>query len=635
MEIGSINFGGLASGLDTKAIVDAILNAERRPAVKLESKQTLYRARKSALDQMRAKLTAFSDAMRGLSADVTFRGRIATVSDDAFLRAAPGAGAETGIFSIEVLDLAAAHKVRSAGVAASDQGLVSDGTITIQAGGKSAITVNVSAASGNNSLEAVRDAINNADQGVAAAVLYDGTGYRLVVRSEETGVSHALTITDTTSLGLADAGNVVAAAADARLTVDGLQVTSSSNQVTGVVPGTTINLLAKTTGTPVTVEVRPDLDGAVKAVQSISTAYNDAIDFFNAQFSRENPGVLSSDGTARQIQQELQSLVTGGVEGIPVGGIRSLSAVGVSFDGLTGRMSLDTGSLRTLLEDRFDEVGRMFLASGVSTDPRIRYQSSSAATVSGDYAVEITRAAEQASASGSTAISGSGLGRDETLTIATGSGTTAVALTAGMTIGSMVDAVNAALRTAGVTATAMSDGGRLRIASRDFGSAATVSVTSSLADPGDGTGSGFGTTASTAAGLDVAGRIGGVDATGDGQYLIAAEGGAYAGLTLRVTATAADVTANGGNFGTLSYSRGLVRTLLGKLDETTGLGTGPIASARDVLEEDLKRISDQISRIDARLEKRRAYLTRSFAAAESAISSLQAQQAQLSSILGR
>jgi hypothetical protein len=249
--------------------------------------------------------------------------------------------------------------------------------------------------------------------------------------------------------------------------------------------------------------------------------------------------------------------------------------------------------------------------------------------------VEVTQAAEQASVSGSTAISGSGLGRDETLTIAIGSGTATVTLTAGMTIGAAVDAVNTALRTAGVAATAMSDGGRLRIATRDFGSAATIDVTSSLADPGDGTGSGFGTTATNDAGVDVAGRIGGVDATGSGQFLTGAEGGAYAGLTLKVMATAADVVATGGNFGTLAYSRGLVRTLLTKLDETTGLGTGPIASARDVLEEDLKRISDQISRIDARLEKRRAYLTRSFAAAESAISSLQAQQAQLSSILGR
>jgi flagellar hook-associated protein 2 len=634
MDIGSINFSGLASGLDTKSIVEAILRAERQPAVRLESKQTLYQSQKSALDQMRSKLTAFSDALRGLSADVTFRARTAKVSDDAFLRATPGAGAETGIFSIEVLELASAHKVRSNGVAASDQGLVSDGTITIQAGGESAITVDVSAAAGNNSLEAVRDAINNANRGVEASVLFDGTYYRLVVRSEETGVSHALSITDTTNLGLAESGSVVTAAADASLVVDGVAVTSSSNQVTGVVSGTTLNLLSRTTGTPVTVEVRPDLDSAIKAVQSISTAYNEAIDFFNAQFDRDNPGVLASDGTARMIQQEIQSLVTGGIAGIPLGGIRSLSAVGISFDGLTGKMSLDSGSLRLLLEDRFDDVGRLFLASGVSTDPRIRYQSSSSTTVSGDYAVEITRAAEQAAATGSTAISGGGLGRDETLAIGVGSATASVALTAGMTIASVVDATNAALRAAGVSATAMSDGGRLRIATRDFGSAATISVTSSLEDPGDGTGSGFGTTAATGTGVDVAGRIGGADATGEGQYLTGAEGGAYFGLTLRVTASAADVAATGGDFGTLSYSRGLVRTLLGKLDETTGLGTGPITSARDALEEDLKRLSEQIERIDARLVKRRAYLTRSFAAAESAIAALQAQQSQLGSILG-
>jgi flagellar hook-associated protein 2 len=134
--------------------------------------------------------------------------------------------------------------------------------------------------------------------------------------------------------------------------------------------------------------------------------------------------------------------------------------------------------------------------------------------------------------------------------------------------------------------------------------------------------------------MDVAGTIAGVEASGSGQLLMAAGDGASAGLTVKVTATAADIARTGGDFGTLSYSRGLVRTLVSNLNGVTSLANGPISTARDVLDADVKRMSDDIARIEARLEKRKAYLVRTFGAAEQAIAALQAQQSQLSSIIG-
>ena len=144
MDIGPINFGGLASGIDTQALVEAILNAERQPEVRLQNQQATLQGRVSALGDLDSKLTAFSDALHSLSADVTFRGRIATVTQDGFFNATSGAGADTGIFGVEVLGLAAAHKVKSAALVASDQSLVTDGTITIQSGSNEAVTVDVS-----------------------------------------------------------------------------------------------------------------------------------------------------------------------------------------------------------------------------------------------------------------------------------------------------------------------------------------------------------------------------------------------------------------------------------------------------------------------------------------------------------
>ncbi len=632
MTVGSINFGGLASGIDTQALVQAILKAERRPAERLESRQALYRRQKSALEEMRSKLRGFEGALRDLSAETTFRGRSTTLGEEGFFRAAAGAGGETGLFSVEVLALAAAHKVRSAGFAAPDQGLVADGTITIQSGSREAITIDVSAAAGNNSLAAIRDAINSADAGVRAAILFDGTDHRLVVRSTETGVDNALAISDGTDLGLADAANLVTAAADARVRVDGVEATSSSNKVSGMIPGTVLELVSLTTQA-VSLEIRDDREGVEKAVSALVKAYNEVIDFFTKQFDRENPGPLAGSGTARRVQQGLQSLVTGGVDGIALGDLRSLSAVGVSFDGRSGKMSLDTATLRSRLEGGFEDVARLFLASGRASDPRVRYASATTATAAGEYAIRVSTAAEQATVVGSGPISASGLGRDETLTISAGGSSVAVSLTTGMTGTEVVDAINAALRDAKVAATARNDGGALRISSRDVGSAASISVVSDQADPGDGTGSGFGTTAATDEGVDVAGTIGGVDAVGTGQVLTGADGGPYAGLAVRITASAANLAAKGGDFGTIAYSRGLVRTLLGEIQQSTRPADGTIASAVSGLDADLRRISDDIARIDRRLERRRATLIRMFGAAEKAIAALQAQQAQLGNVV--
>lgn len=629
----SINFSGLASGIDTKAIIEAILRAESKPLEKLQSRQATFNARKTALEDLRSRLDKFETKLRDLG-DRSFRASKATVSDETVLRATPGTSAEPGIYTIEVLGLAAAQKNKSDGFAAPDQGLVADGTLTIQSGANDPITVNVSATAGNNSLRSVRDAINAADAGVTASVLFDGAAYRLVVRSEKSGTSNALQITDTTGLNLDDAANVVAQAADASLRVDGIAVTSSSNAVTDVIPGVTLDLLSETeAGQSVTVEVAPNTDGVVSSVRALLDAYNEVTDFLNAQFDRDKPGALAGDATARRVQQQVQALMTDGVEGLPLGSASSLASVGVSFDGKTGRATLDTAKLQDLLKNDFASVANLFAQGGIATDARVSFVAGTGATSAGSYDVRVTQAAEAATVAGSAAWSGGVLGREETLTIDVGGTSVNVALTSGQTLAQAVDALNAAFRSAELGVTARADAGSLRFTTRDYGSAVALSVTSDQADPGDGSGTGFGTTAVTDTGLDVAGTIGGVAATGKGQILTGAAGGGFEGLAVRITATPAEVASLAGNFGSFAYSRGLVRSLTTVLDDLTRFDGGTIDIAKKSLEASLKTIALDIERFNDRLDIRQARLTQTFAAAEKAISILQSQQNQFASAI--
>jgi len=336
----------------------------------------------------------------------------------------------------------------------------------------------------------------------------------------------------------------------------------------------------------------------------------------------------------RRLQSTLQSLVTGGVEGIPFGGIRSLSSIGVSFDGKTGEMSLDAAKLNGLLENQFDEVGNLFITAASASSAFVRFLGAGTDAVPGDYAVEVTQAAELASVVGSAAIRNAGLQSDETLTITINGTDVTVDLLKNDKIGDVVDAVNAAFNAAGIQAVASDDAGSLRISTSEYGSNQTISVISTESTNPSGRQAGFDdTTPTVGSGLDVVGKINGIDATGVGRTLTAPDGGDASGIALLITASAANVAAMGGDFGTLTFSNGLGQRIIGELSENTRTGDGRIDASQDIIDGQLRSLSDEILRLEERLSSREARLVRQFAAAERAISLLQSQQNSLAGFI--
>ena len=120
-------------------------------------------------------------------------------------------------------------------------------------------TVSSAADSGNNTLAGIRQAINDADAGVTATIINDGTTNRLVLSSDTSGSVGSISVTaaDDGSGGthalsqLENAGLVQVQSADnAQFTVNGLSVSRSSNTVTDVVDGLTLNLTKGTAGSP-------------------------------------------------------------------------------------------------------------------------------------------------------------------------------------------------------------------------------------------------------------------------------------------------------------------------------------------------------------------------------------------------
>jgi flagellin len=166
--------------------------------------------------------------------------------------------------------------------------------------------------------------------------------------------------------------------------------------------------------------------------------------------------------------------------------------------------------------------------SGVASDAQVTLLKVTSDATPGANAVSVTTAAERAFVSGGVTIGGGGIAADETLTV---NGIN-IALTTGQTAAQVVTAVNAFTAQTGVVAT--NNSGVVEFRTQDFGSAATVTVSSNL-----GGSSGVLSAASlTDTGVDIVGTIGSsASTTGTGNTLTAA------GITVTIAEASAGSTA--------------------------------------------------------------------------------------------
>lgn len=291
----TINIGGLATGLDTNAIVSQLVALERRRAVDLLRVQQLdAESRRSALGTFQGKVAALLAAVDALRDPQSALGRKATSSDDSIVRATAGSGALPGTTEITVVTLARGSIATSAsGKAGADATVAAgSGTFSFRLGSGDVQSVAVDA---TTTLSGLAAEINALGAGVTATVVNVGTAaapdYRLRLASRATGSSNDLAIvTDDTDLGVA----VTQSASDARFTVSGFatELTRESNVVNDVVPGVTLTLAA--VGGPVAIAVETDVDQVAADVEAVVTAFNDLAGYV-AQQSQVTQDTGSAD----------------------------------------------------------------------------------------------------------------------------------------------------------------------------------------------------------------------------------------------------------------------------------------------------------------------------------------------------
>jgi flagellar hook-associated protein 2 len=613
-------FAGISSGLDTDAMVTAIMNAERIPQSRLKVKKAEIDVKQAAWANITAKLAEIRTAADALKSRTAFDGFVtATSSDEDAVKVTATSGAVAQATTFTVSSLAAAHQV-SAGTYSSGTSLVGAGTFTItRAGSAHDYTTTAS-----TTLDQLAAQINgDTTAGVSASVIKVADGdTRLVLSARESGAANVFTATGTqTGLG---ASTINRPGTDAVLTMGTLEIRRSSNRITDLVKGVTIDL-KKVSADPVTITTDRDADKATAAVKKLVDATNAAITQLK-ELTKYDPesktaGQLQNDSSARSLSAKLIRGMSDLVAGL-TGDTTSATSVGVSIQ-RDGTYKLDEAKFKKALAADFDGVAALFARAGSATDPRVSFVTATGKSAVGAHTVSITQAA---SAPGITGSAYSIPGADETISILVGSKTIDVTLAAGDTLSAAVSKINTALGDNDVfDVVASADSGALRLGSTSYGAGSTFSVSGASSFGLDG----------SYAGTDVVGTIDGAAATGSGQTLSGATGTGAEGLIVRVTASQSEVAGAGGTLalGSLTYSEGLAGRLLGVLDLITG-ANGTVDLAKKRYENQEKLVDQRISEFDNRLAIREATLRRQFTSMETALANLQSQQSYLGSALG-
>jgi flagellar hook-associated protein 2 len=375
----AISSQGIGSGLDVNSIVTQLVAIEKQPLTQLKSKASTIQTQLSTFGTFKSQASSLGDAAATLALSSGWNLQSAVSSNTSAVAVSLSGTATAASLSVEVEQLAQAQSSASAGVSAGSA-IGATGIITIQlgswsgtptaqtftAGTSSAVDVSIDSADTTSQIAAK---INAANAGVTATVLRDGVNERLVLRSTSTGATSGFSVTTSGDPGVGqfamnDAGGPVdptnaspvsgmslnQLAVDAKVKINGVGVSASSNKLTDIVPG--INLqISQTTSAPVAINVSDDLAAIQKNVQTFIDAYN-ALNSTIATSTKydattKTGGPLQGDFTTLGVQSTLRSVLGSTSSGST---FSRLSDAGIERQ-TDGSLKLNTTKFTTALAD--------------------------------------------------------------------------------------------------------------------------------------------------------------------------------------------------------------------------------------------------------------------------------------------
>ena len=378
MAIELLNALGAGSGLDSKAIVDALVAAERAP---LESRITKRVEKSEASISAYGQVTSVLEGVRSafeLLNDVNDLSEVFAVNNSSALTVAVGAGAEPGQYELSVSQLASGEERASSGFA--------DDSASVNGGGALSLTITTGVSSPSvttvtpttDTPEAMVTAINSAGLGLSARIVDTGVGAtpKRILVSGAVGAEQAFTIT--ASAGSFDFETQNRAAADAAFTLNNLTFSRSSNEIQDVLPGVTLNLQSVAANQRFSLE--RSTGGTEAALRNLVDAYNVAEGTLRelTDPNSEEGGVLLGDSIISSARRSLSNLMAR-ESSTPAGGSSRLLDFGIERN-RQGLFEIDEVLFSQSIRSDFENLSTL-LTAGTNNQSLL---SSDAAGLAGD-----------------------------------------------------------------------------------------------------------------------------------------------------------------------------------------------------------------------------------------------------------
>ena len=365
-----VNSLGAGAGIDTKALVNSLVEAERAG-----SKQSIDRKiveNETAISGLAVAVSQVSDlrlAAIKLNDVTDFNNYSVNNSQSTALSVSAGGTADAGTHTITVTSPAKAQASNSldastsgptvgftSGSQAINGGNAFDMTITIGTSSTASTTFNVATATPDG----VVNAINGANLGVTAQlVALDTSGSNYTIQlTGQTGLESAFSVTESVSeLNFATPSGF--SAADADLTVNGIQYSRANNSIDDIIKGVTLDLTSSTSGAA-TISINRDTSTAKSNIEAFVATYNSVNAKLKELTSSAQGGELAGDSIVRRIRKDIQNIVLQ-ASSTPGNNLTRLSDMGLEVT-KTGDLEINNATLTSALANNFSDVVTMFSA---------------------------------------------------------------------------------------------------------------------------------------------------------------------------------------------------------------------------------------------------------------------------------
>lgn len=439
----TINATNSGSGLDVRGLVDQLVAAEGGPVTsRLDRKEVTIQEGLTAMGTFKGALLDFQASLAPLRKENAFKSINAISSNEEKFTVTAEDNAVTGSYDIDISQLAQSQKLKSQAFE-SEFDAIGSGTISIEFGEVNTASnsfdlnskipiqrINIDEES--SSLRDIQTAINNADVGVRASIINDGSGYRLIINSEKTGTENSLRVlvsdddaNDDDLFGLSQLaydpiatpdidGNItgqnleeVALAKNALFSIDGISISNAENVITSSIPGITLELKKVTEDSVESFKVEKETSGVKQSIQTFVDSYNElmttvsTLTGFDSTTGKAGP--LSGDPSVRGIVDQVRRRLSTSFTGINEN-LTSLTSIGIDSS-REGSLSIDEFKLSRALESHADEIAHLFAAAVSTSDAKIRVTSSKVPATDGVFNITINQAPASGSFTGNRLVS--------------------------------------------------------------------------------------------------------------------------------------------------------------------------------------------------------------------------------------